>query len=40
MPKLTVSRLADAKESDNWVQKYLETIKRKAAKKSAAAEQQ
>jgi Tfp pilus assembly protein PilF len=32
--------LADAKESDNWVQKYLETIKKKAAKKSAAAEQQ
>src|SRR5580658_9981123 len=31
--------LADAKESDNWVQKNLETIKRKAAKKSAAAEQ-
>jgi len=31
--------LADAKESDNWVQKYLETVKKKAAKKSAAAEQ-
>lgn len=30
---------ADAKESDNWVQKYLETVKKKAAKKSAAAEQ-
>jgi Tfp pilus assembly protein PilF len=31
--------IADAKESDSWVQKYLETVKRKAAKKSAAAEQ-
>ena len=31
--------MADAKESDNWVQKYLETVKKKAAKKSAAAEQ-
>jgi len=31
--------LADAKESDSWVQKYLETVKKKAAKKSAAAEQ-
>jgi tetratricopeptide (TPR) repeat protein len=31
--------LADAKESDSWVQKYLETVKRKAAKKSAAAEE-
>jgi len=29
----------DAKQSDDWVQKYLETVKRKAAKKSAAAEQ-
>ena len=31
--------LADAKEADGWVQKNLETVKRKAAKKSAAAEQ-
>jgi tetratricopeptide (TPR) repeat protein len=31
--------LADAKESDNWVQKSLETVKKKAARKSAAAEQ-
>jgi tetratricopeptide (TPR) repeat protein len=31
--------MADAKESDDWVQKYLETVKKKAAKKSAAAEQ-
>jgi tetratricopeptide (TPR) repeat protein len=31
--------MADAKESDSWVQKYLETVKKKAAKKSAAAEQ-
>jgi tetratricopeptide (TPR) repeat protein len=31
--------LADAKEADDWVQKALETTKRKAAKKSAAAEQ-
>jgi tetratricopeptide (TPR) repeat protein len=31
--------LADAKEADNWVQKDLETVKRKAARKSAAAEQ-
>jgi tetratricopeptide (TPR) repeat protein len=31
---------ADAKEADDWVQKYLETLKRKAAKKSAAAEAQ
>jgi tetratricopeptide (TPR) repeat protein len=31
--------LADAKEADNWVQKNLETVKKKAAKKSAAAEQ-
>jgi len=31
--------LADAKEADSWVQKNLETVKRKAAKKSAAAEQ-
>lgn len=31
--------LADAKESDGWVQKYLETVKKKAARKSAAAEQ-
>jgi tetratricopeptide (TPR) repeat protein len=31
--------LADAKEADNWVQKNLETVKRKAARKSAAAEQ-
>ncbi|HEY3823008.1 MAG TPA: tetratricopeptide repeat protein [Bryobacteraceae bacterium] len=31
--------LADAKEADNWVQKNLETIKKKAAKKTAAAEQ-
>jgi len=31
--------MADAKQSDDWVQKYLETVKRKAAKKSAAAEQ-
>jgi len=30
---------ADAKDADNWVQKALETTKRKAAKKSAAAEQ-
>jgi len=31
--------LADAKEADNWVQKNLETVKKKAARKSAAAEQ-
>jgi tetratricopeptide (TPR) repeat protein len=31
--------VADAKEADGWVQKNLETVKRKAAKKSAAAEQ-
>src|SRR3984885_9246324 len=31
--------LADAKDADNWVQKDLETVKKKAAKKSAAAEQ-
>jgi len=31
--------LADAKEADQWVQKALETTKKKAAKKSAAAEQ-
>jgi hypothetical protein len=31
--------LADAKEADQWVQKALETTKRKAAKKSASAEQ-
>jgi tetratricopeptide (TPR) repeat protein len=31
--------LADAKEADGWVQKALETTKKKAAKKSAAAEQ-
>jgi tetratricopeptide (TPR) repeat protein len=31
--------LADAKEADAWVQKALETTKKKAAKKSAAAEQ-
>jgi Tfp pilus assembly protein PilF len=31
--------LADAKEADDWVQKDLETTKKKAAKKSAAAEQ-
>jgi tetratricopeptide (TPR) repeat protein len=31
--------LADAKEADSWVQKDLETVKRKAARKSAAAEQ-
>jgi tetratricopeptide (TPR) repeat protein len=31
--------MADAKQSDDWVQKYLETVKKKAAKKSAAAEQ-
>jgi tetratricopeptide (TPR) repeat protein len=31
--------MADAKEADEWVQKALETTKRKAAKKSAAAEQ-
>jgi tetratricopeptide (TPR) repeat protein len=31
--------LADAKEADEWVQKALETTKKKAAKKSAAAEQ-
>jgi len=30
---------ADAKEADEWVQKALETTKKKAAKKSAAAEQ-
>ena len=30
---------ADAKEADAWVQKALETTKKKAAKKSAAAEQ-
>lgn len=30
---------ADAKEADTWVQKALETTKKKAAKKSAAAEQ-
>jgi tetratricopeptide (TPR) repeat protein len=31
--------LADAKEADGLVQNYLETIKKKAARKSAAAEQ-
>jgi tetratricopeptide (TPR) repeat protein len=31
--------LADAKDADNWVQKNLETVKKKAARKSAAAEQ-
>ena len=31
--------LADYKEADNWMQKALETTKKKAAKKSAAAEQ-
>jgi tetratricopeptide (TPR) repeat protein len=31
--------LADAKEADSWVQKDLETVKKKAARKSAAAEQ-
>jgi tetratricopeptide (TPR) repeat protein len=31
--------LADSKESDSWVQKNLETIKKKAARKSASAEQ-
>jgi tetratricopeptide (TPR) repeat protein len=31
--------LADAKEADSWVQKNLDTVKKKAAKKSAAAEQ-
>ena len=31
--------VADAKDADNWVQKALETTKKKAAKKSAAAEQ-
>jgi len=31
--------LADAKEADGWVQKNLETVKKKAARKSAAAEQ-
>jgi tetratricopeptide (TPR) repeat protein len=31
--------MADSKESDNWVQKNLDTIKKKAARKSAAAEQ-
>lgn len=30
---------ADAKEADDWVQKALETTKKKAAKKAAAAEQ-
>ena len=30
---------ADAKEADDWVQKNLETMKKKAARKSAAAEQ-
>ena len=30
---------ADAKEADSWVQKALETTKKKAAKKAAAAEQ-
>jgi tetratricopeptide (TPR) repeat protein len=30
---------ADAKDADTWVQKALETTKKKAAKKSAAAEQ-
>jgi tetratricopeptide (TPR) repeat protein len=30
---------ADAKEADDWVQKNLETVKKKANKKSAAAEQ-
>jgi len=30
---------ADAKEADGWMQKALETMKKKAAKKSAAAEQ-
>lgn len=31
--------IADAKEADGWVQKDLETVKKKAARKSAAAEQ-
>jgi tetratricopeptide (TPR) repeat protein len=31
--------IADAKEADGWVQKNLETVKKKAARKSAAAEQ-
>lgn len=31
--------LADSKEADGWVQKNLETVKRKAARKSAQAEQ-
>jgi tetratricopeptide (TPR) repeat protein len=31
--------IADAKEADGWVQKALETTKKKAAKKSATAEQ-
>ncbi len=31
--------IADAKDADNWVQKNLETVKKKAARKSAAAEQ-
>jgi tetratricopeptide (TPR) repeat protein len=31
--------VADAKEADTWVQKALETTKKKAARKSAAAEQ-
>ena len=31
--------LADAKTADEWVQKALETTKKKAARKSAAAEQ-
>jgi Tfp pilus assembly protein PilF len=30
---------ADVKQADDWVQKNLETVKKKAAKKSAAAEQ-
>jgi Tfp pilus assembly protein PilF len=31
--------IADSKEADNWMQKALETTKKKAARKSAAAEQ-
>lgn len=31
--------LADSKEADSWVQKNLETVKKKAAKKAAQAEQ-
>jgi tetratricopeptide (TPR) repeat protein len=31
--------MADVKQADDWVQKNLETVKKKAAKKSAAAEQ-